>query len=254
MYPPSKKLSASPVAEKSSLLGKILSALKRNYPEVYEKIKYDNVNLREDLGKYLNLIDIQNFNQNKFIEYVQQEIIKRHTSKGMQSLNIVIDNHEPIVSNRNKGLSYSLSTIDPKYLVLTSPKVAITSENKNKVNDSVVITSETPKKKLEVLKNIKEKDEWALLARKELEHHQDEMKKKKVKQQSVEKQVKETLIQQQEEHKNSKLLVKENEKEYLTNMRRDYEIWLKNEESKKLEQLKKMRLLDESRRVFIQST
>jgi hypothetical protein len=273
MYPPRNKnqitLNSSPKAidKKNSLISKITELLKIKHEEIFNQIKYDMSNLREDLNIYLTEKVLQNFSYTKFIAHVEKEILKKYNLQNEQKIlnpvgstvdeTATNNNNLKIIENEENAENAKIPNTKLNNSIPTQINTHTFVDTKDpniKNNLTLFQPSDSPildkNSKLENLKNIKEKDEWAIMAKKNYEKHLEEMKIKKLKQNSVEKNVKETLLNQVEERKSSKEKNKEKEKEYLNFISRDHDTWLKNEELKNFEKINKLKTLEDSRKNF----
>ena len=229
MYPPRNKKPTQPHldnfhSKKNALIKKILDHfIKRNktYPNT-NKLELEG--LKTFLNSYISLETLQNFEYDKFLTKIERDY-REHKLKKVQEG----------VSSEEKQLNTSplenYIKIEELVVNTNSPQSAGTREKKTK---------------LEILKNLKEKDDWAIIAKKNYENLQIEMKKKKIQQNTIRKDVNKILCYQIEEKNQMKVKLSEENKAYENVIKQDYQNWVHLEEEKQREKHGKVETLVKS--------
>jgi hypothetical protein len=226
--------------KKASLIEKLTEIIKHKYAKRLKQFNhsYNEDTIVKDLKEYLTDDRLSNFELNNFLSSFEEilnrklvNISKIGNSEELnriqyesQSCNFQDNNLDVNLSNRQKSIEYNF---------YSSPY--------DKTS------------KLEQLKNVKEKDDWGILAKKEYEKFLVESKNKKYLEETKNKEVNEYLHKQISEKNKLHKLMKDQDKRYIENVNDDEEQWKKLQDRKKLEKEMKIKEMLESRFKYIKS-
>jgi hypothetical protein len=270
MYPPQKQNKNSQQisnlqAKKKSLIIKLTELLKAKFQKVLKEHNYTSKQLQEDLNNYITDDMLKSFDYNKFIVEVERDIILKIGNLSKSSLNLHqninktmedIQDGSKLYDTLGEANIYNNKTLDQNCNIHSKSVKNLTSAAEAEFFDNILPIAEranpslspfSKNKKLDILKNIKEKDEWGHLARKNYEEYLEELKNKKILVKNIKNQVKESLTKQVEERNSSKDKNKYIDKDFLESINRDHDEWIKKEEAKKLDSLQKCKQLEQSR-------
>jgi hypothetical protein len=269
MYPPQKiKKSTHSISnlqnKKKSLINKLTELLKAKYQKVLKEHNYTSQNLQDDLDLFITDDMLKSFDYNKFIIEVERDLInkignnsksphnlQKKTNRSLEDIQYgsnLLDTQEDIPNVNNKTLDLNIiQSSSVKNFNLVAENELFEKNSPTDIRKNPSLSPFSKNKKLDILKNIKEKDEWGHLAKKNFEEHLEEIKIKKILANNSKQQVRESLIKQVEQRKNSKDNNKFLDKDFLESINRDHEEWIKKEEAKKLDSITKNKQLEQSR-------
>jgi hypothetical protein len=218
MYPPRNKKPNLPQNvenyenKKSAIINRLFDYfIKKNKNLSLEEFKLF-------LQNKITFDSLQNFDFNKFTKNIEKEFLNQlQKTKELSTEN---NNLESLTANINKSLNdnHNLENNMPNdhNNLLSSPQSTISNEKRMK---------------LEILKNIKEKDDWALIAKKDYEKFLEENSNKKTKESKIKNEMNNFLYNQMQEKKDQKYKKIEENKVYNKYIKQDYDEWIKQQEN-----------------------
>jgi hypothetical protein len=218
MYPPrNKKLNLPQIVEnyenkKSAIINKLFDYfIKKNKNLSLEEFKLF-------LQNKITFDSLQNFDFNKFTKNIEKEYLNQlQKTKELSTEN---NNLESLTANLNK------SRKDNDNL-----ENNIANDHNNLISSPQSTISNEKRMKFEILKNIKEKDDWALIAKKDYEKFLEENSNKKTQESKIKSEMNNFLYNQMQEKKDQKYKKIEENKVYYKYIKQDYDEWIKQQEN-----------------------
>lgn len=227
--------------KKETLVDKIVQLLKKKYKKF---INMTNETLVKEVNSLLTNDILLNFDFNRFMH-----LIENHFNFRDGGSDLFVENTKDISNRKSINLTESSNNNDYLNLEAVDSKIEnkIDSPSTSPKNFNPLPSPYDKKTKLEELKNIKEKDNWALLAKQDYEKFLDEKRNLKKIDDKKKKEVKDFLSQQIEEKNTALKRKKENDTKFEISAKNDYDNWKlkeeikKNEKEQKIKQMIKMR-------------
>jgi len=228
--------------KRKSIILKIVQDLKRRHKNLFNNLILNEASIKEDLFILIKEEDLTKFDYGKFLLKAEQECIfnrldhkKRNNTYTNISINEFDSSEKKIEANRSLIINSKKDSLDPLK--------NYGNFNSNSLNLNDLHTND----KYDELKNYKEKDEWAVLSKKQ---HMDYLNDKlnKLKQQAEKKkEITQILANQIVEKNTQKQNRLSNDERYFEHSVQDYENWKKSQDRIKEKNENKIREFIEER-------
>ena len=219
-------------SKKKLIVIKILEDLKKRHKNFLELLNLTDKSLKQGLNILIKDENLLTFDYSKFLNKAEQELILNYVINS-NSLNknnspsyFINNNIEENINNKNyklnsgRSIDYSNSKdLKKNYNNNGSPK----NLNNNSINYN------NSNAKYEELKNVKEKDQWGILAKKDYMEYLEDKISKIQKKEEKKKEITEILAKQILEKNQQKNMKLSNEERFFDNFNKDVEIWKKSD-------------------------
>jgi len=235
--------------KRKNLIDKISNLLKNKYKSIFKLNNYDMSTLIADLDRILTNEELLSFEYDRFMRTVEAEILGKMkiTNANMKLKNLNSPAYSPNIKPLNDDINnlYTTEKVEHYLKNLNSTDESLKLTNTDEMNKQFTTTiSNSPydkKAKLEILKEIKEKDDWALLAKKDYERYLEEKKNKNLNMEKKTKLARQYLDQQILDKTLNTKHKKDDDLDYFHFLEKEQEKWKNNQEAKKIDQIKKVK-------------
>lgn len=221
-------------SKKKLIVNKVLEDIKIRNKKMLERFDLNDKFLKQNINKLIKEENLLGFDYSKFLSKAENELIYQKAlqlgSQYNRNYNDTSRSPEKNEIERNKKNNTSLERSINKnnhknYVSMTNNYDNIINSNSNS-NTIIPVSNE----KLEELKNLKEKDEWGILAKKHYEEYLEDKISKIQKKEEKKKEIVDTLARQIIEKNQQKYMKKNNDELFNKNLKQDLEIWKNKQE------------------------
>jgi hypothetical protein len=240
-------------SKRKSIILKILQDLKKRHKNLFNNLIVNEVSIKEDLFILIKEEDLSKFDYAKFLTKADQEcIINRLDTRKRHNTYANISQNELDIDENKKEVNRSFINTKKDSLALG---LNLNEKMKNYKYDyannynsnSLDIINLHTNDKYDELKNYKEKDEWALMLKKQHLDFLNEKLNRLKQQEEKKKEITKILANQIAEKNYQKQNKLNNEEKFNVNWVKDYENWKKSEIKMKEKNENKIREFIEER-------
>ena len=221
-------------SKRKSIIVKILQELKRRHKNLFNNLIINEANLRESLFILIKDENLTKFDYGKFLSKAEQECI--------------IDRLNNIKTNKTyNDISHNALATEEKKIEPNRSLVITKKDNISPVYNNLDINHLHSNIKYEELKEIKEKDEWGILSKKQHMEFVNEKIDRLKKQAEKKKEITQILANQIIEKNNKKQVKITHDERFHDHLTKDYEKWKKSDMKEKEKDENKIREFIEER-------
>jgi len=220
-------------SKKKLIIVKVLEDLKKRHKKLIERYNFSDIFLKQNLNNLIRDESLMGFDYSNFLNKAEQEVILDNLIN-TNSTNNYPDNSFSLNNDERKGRNKNLNL--NKNVMNLSENILEDRNNYNSIspkNNNNILNYNYSKAKYEELKNVKEKDEWGIKAKRNyMEYLEDKISKIQQKEEKK-KEITEILAKQVLEKNQQKQIKITSEEKYFENLTKDVENWKKSEAHEK---------------------